>query len=137
MGYYYHADPPPSEVRVIDDALYAQWVADGNPKADWWVLIPDPPTPDAYWNGTEWVVPPPYVPQEISRLQGHLVLERNGLLAQAEALVVQGDTETQIAWANCNAFNRQSPTLLALAAGLGLTDAQIDQLFIDGAQIVV
>ena len=68
MGYYYHADPPPSEVRVIDDALYAQWVADGNPKADWWVLIPDPPTPNASWDGTQWVVPPPPPPPPLSRL---------------------------------------------------------------------
>jgi hypothetical protein len=137
MGYYYHADPAPSDVRVLDDALYAEWVATGNPKAQWWVLIPDPPSPNAQWNGTAWVEPPPYVPQEITRLQGMMALQNAGLLDQAEALVAQADATTQLAWANATHFVRTSPTLLGLAAQLGLTDAELDALFVDGASIFV
>lgn len=137
MSYYYHSSPEPSELRFIDDELYNSWVTTNNPKANWWTRIPDPPTPNHYWNGTDWIERAPYIPQEISRLQGLLILERNGLLTQCEALVQQSTVETKLAWANASTFNRQSPTLLTLATALGLNDQQLDQLFIDGSQIHV
>ena len=43
----------------------------------------------------------------------------------------------QTAWENNAGFSRTSPTILAFAARLGLTDEQLDQLFITGAKLVI
>ena len=58
MSIYYAES---GETREIDDALYAQWVAAGNPKAQVWTLRPDPPAHDPQtqtvrWDGAQWVV---------------------------------------------------------------------------------
>lgn len=61
MSTYYNHET--GETREIDDALYAQWTAAGNPKAAQWVLRPEPPAhnPDlsrvTFANG-EWIVEP-------------------------------------------------------------------------------
>ena len=44
-------------VREIDDALYAAWVAAGNPKAHAWTLAPPRPADNAEWAGGGWVMP--------------------------------------------------------------------------------
>jgi hypothetical protein len=41
----------------------------------------------------------------------------------------------RLAWEDAREFRRHSPTVLAMAAELNLTDAQIDQLFITAAAI--
>jgi hypothetical protein len=58
VSIYYNAS---GETREIDDALYAQWVSVGNPKAQAWTLRPDPPSYDPQtqtvaWDGGQWVV---------------------------------------------------------------------------------
>jgi hypothetical protein len=50
-----------AEIREIDDALYAEWISAGNPKASDWTLLPsapahDPATHAARWDGAQWVV---------------------------------------------------------------------------------
>lgn len=137
MAYFY--DLTNARVVQLEQPTYDTWIAAGNPKAQAYEPIPDAPGLNHYWDAAvgQWVEYPVYLPQEISRLQGLIVLERNGLLAQCETLVAQSDLETKLAWANCSSFNRQSPMLLAVAGALGLTDAQLDQLFVDGAQITV
>lgn len=53
MSLYYRG----TEIREIDDALYAAWVAAGNPKASDWTLAPVPPyETGCTWNGTQWIV---------------------------------------------------------------------------------
>jgi len=57
MSLYYRG----AEIREIDDALYAEWVAAGNPKASDWQPLPaqpefDPQTHAARWDGAQWVV---------------------------------------------------------------------------------
>ncbi len=59
MSLYYRG----AEIREIDDALYAAWVAAANPKAADWTLLPDPPehnpaTHAVRWDGAQWVVEP-------------------------------------------------------------------------------
>jgi hypothetical protein len=48
------------DIREIDDALYAEWVAAGNPKAQQWTLLPPEPAPGPMqtvrWDGTQWVI---------------------------------------------------------------------------------
>ena len=57
MSLYYRG----TEIREFDDALYAAWVAAGNPKAGDWQPLPaqpahDPQTQTIRWDGAQWVV---------------------------------------------------------------------------------
>lgn len=63
MGYYVSNT---GELKQIDDATYAAWQASNNPKANAYTLIPDPPSPQHRWDGTEWVAPPVYVPPPVT-----------------------------------------------------------------------
>lgn len=73
---------------------------------------------------------PDPVPQSVSMFQARTALRRAGLLAAVEAAVdASGDPEIQDAWEYATEFPRSSPTIAALAAQIGLTDAQVDDLF--------
>ena len=57
MSLYYRG----TEIREIDDALYAEWIAAGNPKASDWQPLPaqpehDPQTHTVRWDGAQWIV---------------------------------------------------------------------------------
>src|SRR5574338_1021661 len=84
------------------------------------------------------VEPPAPVPQSLTRFQALAVLLQVGLLDEVEAMMAAPETDrmVKIAFENAQSFERTSPTLLQLAAALGLTDAQLDQMFIDGSKIV-
>lgn len=137
MAYYYRAET--FEVRELDPAIIQGWEEADNPKAQLWVLIPNPPGPDYRWDGSQWVAPPVYVPQIVSRFQAKAALLNAGLLSQVEAIIAHPATDamTKLAWAEAIEFNRQSPTVLGLAAALTppLTSQQLDDLFIAAAQI--
>lgn len=75
------------------------------------------------------------VPQVVSRFQARAALHLAGLLEAAEAAVASAGPMAQIAWADAQEFRRDSPTIAALAASIGLTEAQIDDLFREAAQI--
>lgn len=136
MGYYVSQT---GELKVIDDAVYDAWVDAGNPKAEAYTRIPDPPAPNAQWNGTEWVVPPAYVPQVVSRFQAKAALLQAGLLNQVETFINGPATDplAKLAWAEAVEFYRQSPTILSMAAALSLTPQQLDELFTQAASISV
>lgn len=70
-----------------------------------------------------------------SRFQVRAALLAAGLLAQVEAAVAAADPFAQLAWAEAVTFSRNSPTLNALAAQLGLPPAQVDELFRAAMQI--
>lgn len=135
MAYYYRADT--HEVREMDHAVIEAWADADNPKAEAWALIPDPPSPQHRWDGSQWVAPPVYVPQIVSRFQAKAALLNAGLLSQVEELVAHPDTDVlvKLAWAEATPFERNSPTVSWLASALGLTDQQVDDLFIAAAQI--
>jgi hypothetical protein len=71
----------------------------------------------------------------VSRMQARLALLNAGLLDQVEAAVDAGDRALQIYWDNASHFHRDHPLLLQLAAAIGLTAEQVDQLFAAAAQI--
>lgn len=81
--------------------------------------------------------PPPGPPQVVSRFQARAALHLAGLLTAVEALMADPATDTlaRLAWTDAQEFRRTSPTLLAMASALSLTDAQLDQLFITAAGI--
>jgi hypothetical protein len=85
---------------------------------------------------------PPYVAPEvpevfhpITKRQLRLTLVRNGIsldvVETAIAAMPEGlqKQEAQIEWSDASTFNRNHPTLLLIAAALGLTEAQVDAMW--------
>lgn len=81
----------------------------------------------------------PTVPASITPRQGLIVLSRAGLLESVqEAISVMEGTsgkEARIEWEYATYWARNWPLLESVASGLGLTSEQIDDLFIQAAQI--
>lgn len=79
------------------------------------------------------------VPATISASQARVALHRAGLLASVTALVDNPatDAEIKIFWEYEVDLSRDSPALNAMAGALGLTAAQVDDLFRSAAQIAV
>lgn len=76
------------------------------------------------------------VPVSVSRFQARAALHVAGLLDAVEAAVAAApDPLVQIAWADAQSFERSSPTIATLAAAIGLSDTQVDDLFIAAAKI--
>ncbi len=73
----------------------------------------------------------------VSRFQARAALHLAGLLEQVETLMQSPDTDmlARLAWQDAQEFRRLSPTVLTLASALGLTDAQLDELFTVAAGI--
>ena len=73
----------------------------------------------------------------VTRFQARAALHLAGLLEAVETLMQDPNTDmiARLAWQDAQTFKRQSPTVLAMAAVLNLTDAQIDDLFITAAGI--
>ena len=76
-------------------------------------------------------------PQEITMRQARLVLLEHGLLSNVQtsinSLPEPNKTKAQIEWDYSNALQRDNPFVAVLGAALGLTDEDIDNLFIEGA----
>ena len=72
-----------------------------------------------------------------SRLQAMLALMQSGLLDAAEQQFAAATPTQQLAWQNAQDFYRISPMLVSMGAALGLTDTQLDDLFIAAMAIQV
>ena len=70
------------------------------------------------------------VPQVITIRQARLALLAAGLLDNVDAAVAAGDRTVQIEWEYVTELRRDWPTLVGLASALGLTDLQVDDLFV-------
>lgn len=80
----------------------------------------------------------PKVPQVVTRRQARQALLLAGLLDSVPATIaaIADPIErglAEIDWADAQEFRRDWPTLLNMAAALGLTSDQIDQIFITAA----
>jgi hypothetical protein len=82
-----------------------------------------------------YVPPPPVVPTVVTMRQARLALHGAGLLEAVEAAVAGADKAVQIEWEFASELRRDWPTLVGLATALSLTDAQIDGLFTQAAQL--
>lgn len=89
----------------------------------WAIRTPDPAT-----------LPPP-VPDSVTPRQVRILLLQQGLLASVEAMIASQDEATRITWEYALEFRRDDPLLNALAVSLNLSDAQIDQFFIEAAAL--
>lgn len=77
------------------------------------------------------------IPQSVSRFQARAALHLAGLLDTVEAIMASPTTPVlaKLAWADAQEFKRNSPSLLGIAGAIGLTDAQLDDLFTTAAGI--
>ena len=80
-------------------------------------------------------IPENPVPQAVSRFQARAALHIHGVLADVETAVNSADPIAQIAWADAQQFERQSPTIASIADALGWSDAFVDALFITAGGI--
>ena len=90
----------------------------------------------------DWVaayVPPPpepvQVPQVITIRQAKLALLAAGLLDDVDAAVAAADRATQIEWEYATEVRRNWPTIAAVVSVAGLTEEQVDGLFIEAATL--
>lgn len=84
------------------------------------------PVPDKVVNGN--------IPQEVSMRQAKLALLQFGILQQVNTAIssmpgVQGEA-ARIEWEYATAVKRNAPLVTQIAAAFGLTDEQLDNLFI-------
>lgn len=124
---------PPEEEGAIGDPIAGYHVSaafrDRAPPQSWgqYEIIPPDFMP---------VIGRPPVPQSVSRFQARAALHLAGLLTTVESAIANsGNAIAQIAWADAVQFERNSPTIVALASTLNLTNAQIDDLFRNAAKI--
>jgi hypothetical protein len=104
--------------NTTSNEQYLAWLAEGN-------------TPESY------TPPPPVVPQTVTRFQALATLAAGGWLDVVHTYIdaLPRSNVQRLAFENAADWERSSPTLNALATMLGLTDAQVDELFIAAAQV--
>ena len=103
------------------------------------IEVPAPNHGKDKWNGTAWVPYAP-VPQSVTRAQAKLALLQAGLLGSIQPAIdaISDDTQrtaSQIEWDDRLTFERSNGTLVTMATALGMSDAQIDALFIAAAAL--
>ena len=86
-------------------------------------------------NIVPYIPPPPVVPSVVSMRQARLALYGAGLLDDVEAAVASSTKDVQIEYEYSSELRRDWPTLVLLAGALGLTDKQLDDLFMQAATL--
>jgi hypothetical protein len=81
--------------------------------------------------------PPPPIPATVTRFQALAILAAGGYLDTVRTYIntLDQDNITRLAWENATDWERTSPTLAALATMLGLTDTEVDDLFVAASQV--
>ncbi|WP_290906245.1 hypothetical protein [Aquabacterium sp.] len=123
----------PNPELIASDSAYIDFVLQAAIKS-WNIqhaaVIAPPPPPPVLVNG---------VPQEVTMRQAQLALLGAGLLDAVDVAIaaIPGDAgrAAQITWTKSSAVRRDNPLIAQLSAALGLTDAQIDGLFVAAAKL--
>lgn len=124
-------EPPSLSETEVPGELRANYT--GIPGNEWILLPYSAPVP------IPMPEPVPVVPEQITPRQGYIILSRYGLLAPVKAyfaaLEGQEGEEAQIELEFAQEWKRTWPTLINAAQSFGLTDAQIDQMFIEASTL--
>jgi hypothetical protein len=83
-------------------------------------------------------VPPPVVssvPQVVTRAQAKIAMLRAGILGAVEAAVDAAGGEAEIWYRDALTWSRDNPYINSLGAQLGLSQTQIDLLFIEAGGV--
>jgi len=94
-------------------------------------VLPEGTVIDAY------VAPPPPIPSSVTRFQALATLAAGGWLDVVHTYIdaLPRSNVQRLAFENATDWERSSPTVNALAQMLGLSDAQVDELFIAASQV--
>ena len=122
---------PSGVIRLADGASitrghsgwpdYLTWLATGGvPEAMAITTPPEPTDP---------------IPPSVTRFQARAALHLAGLLDDAEAAIAQAHPLSRIAWEHAHVYRRDSPTLISIGQQLGLSEADMDELFKTAASI--
>ena len=84
---------------------------------------------------------PRIIPSTIRAWQAKAILKMQGMLEAAESVIASlpepQKTVVESAWLNQADFARDAQTIVALAAALGLTEEQLDEMFAQGAALSI
>ena len=123
------------------------WRLDRDDAASTWVAVADESTVNRFGlSAADFpdAVPPALpvyvafvepVPSVVTMAQAQLALLAAGHLDAVEAAVETMPREAQILWRKANTVVRGDPLLIELAALFGLTEADIDALFVAGSKL--
>ena len=109
----------PDDPANIDWQTYQEWLAAGN--------VPNP-----------YIPPLPPVPQQVPMWTVRTVLQNDGLFDQINTIIA-GSTDQALknVWEYGNFADRNSVAINTIAYTLGLTEKQVDQMFIDANNLSV
>ena len=79
--------------------------------------------------------PADQIPLSVTRFQARAALYLAGLFDDAEAAIAQAHPLSRIAWEHAHVYRRDSPTLISIGQQLGLSEADMDELFKTAASI--
>ena len=78
---------------------------------------------------------PDEVPFAVSRAKAKIALVRAGLYGVVNGFVeTSNNDELKIWWGEAQEFERKNPLVVSVGAALGLTEAQLDALFIEAGR---
>lgn len=90
------------------------------------------------WDGSVLSAPEPEpatIPQVVTMRQARLALLAAGLLPTVAAAVAAADDVARIEWEYAQEVRRDWPTLLGLQGAVGLSDGQLDALFLAASDL--
>jgi hypothetical protein len=83
----------------------------------------------------EWIESYKFVPQTITARQARLVLNRHNLRQTVETAIANADQDTKDEWEFATEIRRDWASLVQIATAIGLTNEQLDDMFIEGATL--
>lgn len=87
------------------------------------------------FDGEVFGAPSPIVPKSVTMRQARLALLGAGLLGAVETAITQAGAAAGIEWEYAQSVDRDYGLVPTMAAALGLTDAQLDALFVVAAAL--
>lgn len=99
----------------------------------YWLDCPSNCTTEWIYNGSDFIapIPPaPVIPTQVSMRQARLALLQNNLLDDVENAIANGTRADQITWEYATEVNRSDALVQNLSVALGLSETDLDNLFI-------